>query len=142
MEGNELHPEVDSDGVHWFDEDEVDLVAKGGDSRPRVISARRRDASGPIDCRGESQAIAALSAIERRQRELDLQNAEQRATALASELDAAKVRIEELTEEQRKMRSITRMLGRLILDTFDQQTFRHFDSTLLAVIRACASSAD
>jgi hypothetical protein len=46
MEGNELHPEVDENGVHWFDEDEVDQVAKGRGGRRPVIPTRcQRDGS-------------------------------------------------------------------------------------------------
>ena len=144
MEGNELHPEVDENGVHWFDEDEVEHVAKGRGGRPAVIPSRcQRDGSPfPRGSRHGLKPTAAEAAIERRQYEFDLKSAEGRAAALKAELDAAKARIDELNDEHRKMRSIMRTLGTLLMSIAGPTALMHVDPTLLAVIRACASYED
>jgi hypothetical protein len=138
MEGHELHPHVDSQGVHWFDEDEVDELAKEGVSgHEPAIAAREREGD-----RSALRSVTASAVVERRQHEHDLRNAEERNAALKSELDAARARMAELLDEHRKMRSILRTLGRLILDMFDQKMLVHVEPTLLTVIRASASHVD
>jgi len=144
MEGNELHPEVDENGVHWFDEDEVDQVARGRGGRRPVIPTRcRRDGSiFPSSSRHGLKSWVQEAAIERRQREHDLKKAKDGAATLKAELDAAKHRIEELNDEHRKMRSIMRTLGTLFLTIAGPTALMRIDPTLMAVIRACASYED
>jgi hypothetical protein len=109
-----------------------------------VIPSRcQRDGSSfPRGSRHGLKSTAAEAAIERRQYEFDLKSAEGRAVALKVELDAAKARIEELTDEHRKMRSVMRTLGTLFLSIAGPTALMRIDPTLMAVIRACASYED
>lgn len=149
MEGNELHPEVDDHGVHWFEEDEVEQLAKSGGaaSEPEIArGSRRRDQrrTGGIDAdrRAVFRSVAAAATIERDQTRRELAEVEKRASAAKAQLARAEQRIDELVEERRELRALLRTTASLLLEACDAKTLQHFDAELVATIRACTRLRD
>lgn len=153
MEGHELHPEVDENGVHLFDEDEVDDLARTRGYGPRYgerqAQAGRAKAGAASDdddtpsgrrprphgSDATQRSIVAGLRIESRSFRTELE-------AARAETAALKERLEEAERDEKHLKGLLRTMAWLVLKVCPSSTLASFDPRLVATVRAYAKLED